>query len=224
MRKQITLKAPKSLKECSPEQMIKWLIISEHIKENTDNLIKMLEFQAQVVSIFCDITFNQAKNCNVDDLTKVATYLFQMLSNYEYQEPSEELNICGIIYEFDKDVGSWTTGQIVDMKLIEDITLEPCKALSIMYVEKGMYYCEEDDRGKVKNPNSKREAIFKEHFPADEFLNFFNFFLHESKRRSLAMSSIKILRMMEMRRQMMGELETLNGTSGQASSTDYHKN
>jgi hypothetical protein len=224
MKKQITIKAPKSLKECTPEQMIKWLLISDKIKDNTDNLIQMLEFQAQVVSIFCGISFNQAKNCNVDDLTKVATYLFQMLSEYEYKEPSEEIDINGQTYIFDKDVGSWTTGQIIDMKLIEDITQEPCKALSIMYLEKGMYYCQEDSRGKVINPNSKREKIFREHFPADEFLNFFNFFLHISKSRSLAMSSIRILKMMEMRNQMMAELKTQNGIFGQASSTDYQKN
>ena len=51
--------------------------------------------------------------------------------------------------------------------------------------------------------NKKREEIFKEYFPADEFLNFFNFFLHESKRRGLAMSSIQILRTMEMKKKMM---------------------
>ena len=222
--KQITIKAPNNIKDCRPEQMIKWMLISDKIKDSSDNLIQMLEFQAQVVSIFCGISFRQAKNCNVEDLTNDATYLFKMLSEYEYKEPSDEIELCGILYEFNKDVGDWTTGQIIDMKLIEDITIDPCKALSIMYLEKGMYYCEEDERGKIKNPNNKREAIFKEHFPADEFLNFFNFFLHVSKRRSLAMSSIRVLRMMEMRRQMMADLKTQSGISGQQSFTDYQKN
>lgn len=224
MKKQIQLRAPKSLKDCKPEQVMRWMIIAEHIKDNTENFVKMLEFQAQVVSIFCDITFSQAKNCHVDDLTNVANHLFKMLSDYEYQEPKEEIDICGITYEFDKDVGGWTTGQIIDMKLIEEIAVEPCKALSIMYIEKGMMYCQEDDRGKVLNPNKKREEIFKEYFPADEFLNFFNFFLHESKRRSLAMSSIQILRTMEMKKKMMESLKTQNGTSGLESSSNYLKN
>ena len=209
MKKQIQLRAPKSLKDCKPEQVMRWMIIAEHIKDNTENFVKMLEFQAQVVSIFCDITFSQAKNCHVDDLTAVATHLFK---------------ICGITYEFDKDVGGWTTGQIIDMKLIEEIAVEPCKALSIMYIEKGMMYCQEDDRGKVLNPNKKREEIFKKYFPADEFLNFFNFFLHESKRRSLAMSSIQILRTMETKKKMMESLKTQNGTSGLESSSNYLKN
>ena len=89
-----------------------------------------------------------------------------------------------------------TTGQIIDLKLIEDISVDPWAPLSIMYVEDGMEYCQEDDRGRVLNPNEKRYLIFREHFPGDEFLNFYAFFLDSLDKRRLAILGIQTARMM----------------------------
>ncbi len=35
---------------------------------------------------------------------------------------------------------------------VEDISADPWAPLSIMYVEDGMEYCQEDERGRVLNP------------------------------------------------------------------------
>jgi hypothetical protein len=110
------------------------------------------------------------------------------------------------------------------MKLIEDVSSSPCEALAICYIDEGMEYCQEDDRGKVINPNKKREEIFKRAFPGDEFLNFFAFFLRESERRSLAILGIQTARLMNQNQTMHQKLlETANGLRGQESSSSWRK-
>ena len=44
------------------------------------------------------------------------------------------------------------------------------------WVEKTWNECQEDDRGRVLNPNDKRYQAFKEEFDGVEFMNFFGFF------------------------------------------------
>ena len=102
------------------------------------------------------------------------------------------------------------------MKLIEDVTESPAEALAICYIEEGMEYVQEDHRGKVLNPNKKREEIFKAKFPGDEFLNFFAFFLRESEKRKLAIMGIQSARMTVMNKELLKQLSEIpNGSSGQ---------
>ena len=112
---------------------------------------------------------------------------------------------------------------IIDLKLIEDISQDPCQALAIMYLEKGMEYCQEDDRGRLLNPNDKRYDLFKEHFPGDEFLNFFSFFLHYSKKQKNAILGIQMVRLNMQMSQMNQELKIQNGSLGPLSYIDYQK-
>jgi hypothetical protein len=109
------------------------------------------------------------------------------------------------------------------LKLIEDISADPWAPLSIMYVEDGMEYCQEDDRGRVLNPNEKRYMVFREHFPGDEFLNFYGFFLTSLEQRRLAILGIQTVRMMMERMILEQELRIQNGSSGQESYIDYQE-
>jgi hypothetical protein len=92
-----------------------------------------------------------------------------------------------------------------------------------MYVEDGMEYCQEDERGRVLNPNEKRYLTFREHFPGDEFLNFYAFFLDSLDKRRLAILGIQTARMMMERMILEQELKIQNGSSGQESFIDYPK-
>jgi hypothetical protein len=92
-----------------------------------------------------------------------------------------------------------------------------------MYVEDGMEYCQEDERGRVLNPNEKRYLTFREHFPGDEFLNFYAFFLDSLDKRRLAILGIQTARMMMERMILEQELKIQNGSSGQESSIDYQE-
>ena len=121
---------------------------------------------------------------------------------------------------YEKDFSKISTGQMIDMKLIERVPEEPHRALAICYVEEGMEYCQKDDRGVVLNPNEKREALFKDRFPGDEFLNFFGFFLRESESRRNAILALQVVRMEAQRMKIMKAVQqTASGLPGQESSS-----
>ena len=195
--------------------MAKWLLLAEGVEQSKGDLSRSLDFQCQVLNIFSGVPMSQIRKAHIDDVTTAARMVLEMLAEYKVQEPSEKIEIDGKVYCFEKEVAGWSTGQILDMKLIEDLPSNPSEALAIMYIEEGMEYCQEDERGKVLNPNKKREDIFKAHFPGDEFMNFFAFFLSESQKRKNAISAIQILRMMEEREKIERSLsETQNGSPG----------
>ena len=218
------IKIPTSIRSCTPEQMAKWLLLAEGLEDLKGSISKSLDFQCQVVSIFTGISINKIRKYHVDDVVAASISILEMLSEFTVQDPADVLTIEGQEYYFEKDSMAWTTGQIIDMKLIEDVASTPWEALAIMYVEKGMEYCQEDDRGKVLNPNKKREEVFKRFFPGDEFINFFYFFFQDSERRKRAISMIQIQRMMEERKKIEKNLsEIVNGSHGQSSSSGWRK-
>jgi hypothetical protein len=215
---------PKTIKECTPDQLTKWLILAPVIQDADKSFTRMLDFQVQLVSIFTGLPVNKVRKVHVDDILAASTELLKMLSEYRNTEPSEFIEVDGKRYRFEKDFNHVETGQIIDMKLIEDVSMNPCEALAICYIEEGMTYCQEDARGKVLNPNKKREEIFKRAFPGDEFLNFFAFFLRESEKRKLAILGIQIARVMNQNQTMHKKLlETANGLHGQESSSSWRK-
>jgi hypothetical protein len=149
--------------------------------------------------------------------------MLKILTSYNYQEPKELISIDGKLFKFEKNFGHVSTGQIIDLKLIEDISQDPAQALAIMYVEQGMEYCQEDDRGRVLNPNEDRYKIFKDHFPGDEFLNFFSFFLDLSEKRKMAILGIQTARARMEMMQIVQDQKIQSGLTGQLSYIDYPK-
>ena len=221
--KQLEIKLPTAISDCTPEQMTRWLMMADAMKDNKDDITQFLIFQCQLLSLFSGESINKIKRADVDSIQDASTHMLKLLTSYQYQEPKEYITIEGQEYRLEKNFGHVSTGQIIDLKLIEDISQDPCQALAIMYVEKGMEYCQEDDRGRTLNPNDKRYNIFKEHFPGDEFLNFFSFFLDLSEKRKLAILGIQMARQrMEM---MIAEqdLKIQSGLIGQLSYIDYPK-
>jgi len=214
--KTIEVLIPQSVKECTPDQLTKWMLMIPVIEAAKENLTKMLDFQVQLVSVFSGLSVNQVKKAHIDDVVDLSMKLLDMLNGYEYQEPKTEIIIEGKKYFFEKDFAGYSTGQIIDLKLIEDVSQNPCEALAICYIEEDMEYCQEDARGKIINPNKKREELFKKSFPGDEFLNFFAFFFRLSEQRKLAIWGIKMARMKIEKEKISQELsETLSGLHGQ---------
>jgi hypothetical protein len=199
-------------------------MLADAMKErNDDEWLGMIEFQCQLLSIFSGLSTNKIKQGNIDDVQQASRALLDMLSEYKSDEPLGLVEIEGKKYYFYKDFRFITTGQIIDLKLIEDIASDPCKAVAICYVEQDMDYCQEDSKGRIINPNENRYKIFKEHFPGDEFLNFFGFFLREYEMRSHAILAIQTLKMMKTKLEMDQDLKIRNGSLGLLSYIDYQK-
>jgi len=220
----MNISVPKTIKECRPDQLVKWLHIAPFIQERKEDLINLLDFQVQLISIFSDQPMNKVRKGHIDDVLKISAHLVTMLSQFRSAEPTARVEIEGKWYVFEKDFSQISTGQIVDLKLIENVHESPHEALAILYIEEGMEYCQEDDRGRVLNPNAKRADIFKRSFPGDEFLNVFSFFLHSSKQRKLAMLGIQLMRMEIQKRKIQENLSrTVNGSAGQRSRLTWLK-
>jgi hypothetical protein len=221
--KELNIKLPTTIANCTPEQMTRWLMMADAMKDNKDDITQFLIFQCQLLSLFSGESINKIKRADVDSIQEASTHMLKLLTSYQYQEPKEYITIQGQEYRLEKTFGHVATGQIIDLKLIEDISQDPCQALAIMYVEKGMEYCQEDDRGRVLNPNDKRYEIFKEHFPGDEFLNFFSFFLDLSEKRKLAILGIQMARQRMEMMKMEQDLKIQSGLIGPLSYIDYPK-
>lgn len=220
------VKLPASIHECKPDQLVKWIMLAEVIKERqNDELFQMLDFQCQLISIFSGIKVNKVKQFSLDDVQRLSGHLTRMIASYSYSEPIGEVTIQGQRYVFEKDFRLITTGQIIDLKLIEDIASDPVQALAICYVEAGMEYCQEDDRGRVLNPNDKRYQIFKEEFDGAEFMNFFSFFLLESEKRKDAILAIQTIRMKmnQIMKPTKKKTRITNGSPGQQSFSELEK-
>ena len=220
----IKLNLPRTISDCRPDQLTKWIMLADAMKErNDDEWLGMIEFQCQLLSIFSGLSTNKINQGNIDDVQQASRALLDMLSEYKQTEPNGVVEIEGKKYYFYKDFRFITTGQIIDLKLIEDIAADPCKAVAICYVEQDMDYCQEDSKGRIINPNENRYKIFKEHFPGDEFLNFFGFFLREYEMRSHAILAIQTLKMMKTKLEMDQDLKIRNGSLGLLSYIDYQK-
>ena len=216
---------PQTIKECRPDQLVKWLHIAPFLQEKNEEFSNLLDFQVQLISIFSDMPMNKVRKGHIDDVLSISAHLIKMLSEFRTAEPTGRIEIEGNRYVFQKDFALISTGQIVDLKLIENVHETPHEALAILYIEEGLEYCQEDDRGRVINPNAKRAELFKSSFPGDEFLNVFGFFLHSSKQRKLAILGIQLMRMEIQKRKIHQSLsQTVNGSSGQRSRLTWLKN
>ena len=218
---------PNKIEHCSPDQLTKWIMLADAIKDNENenrSFVQMIEFQCQVLSIFSGQSVNKIKKGNIDDVQAAANAMLETLGAYKSSDPIGKVTIEGKNYIFDKDFAHMTTGAIIDLKLIDNVAEDPCRALAICYVEEGFDYCQEDSKGRVVNPTAIRYELFKKHFPGDEFLNYFGFFLHNYEARKAAILSIQMLRAEMMNKKMIQELKIQNGSFGRESFIDYQKN
>ena len=223
----MNLTLPNKVEHCSPDQLTKWIMLADAIKDNENenrSFVQMIEFQCQVLSIFSGQSVSKIKKGNIDDVQAAANAMLETLGAYKSSDPIGKVTIEGKNYIFDKDFAHMTTGAIIDLKLIDNVAEDPCRALAICYVEEGFDYCQEDSKGRVVNPTAIRYELFKKHFPGDEFLNYFGFFLHNYEARKAAILSIQMLRAEMMNKKMIQELKIQNGSFGRGSFIDYQKN
>lgn len=223
----MNLTLPNNIEHCSPDQLTKWIMLADAIKDNENenrSFVQMIEFQCQVLSIFSGQSVTKIKKGNIDDVQAAANAMLETLGAYKSSDPIGKVTIEGKNYIFDKDFAHMTTGAIIDLKLIDNVAEDPCRALAICYVEEGFDYCQEDSKGRVVNPTAIRYELFKKHFPGDEFLNYFGFFLHNYEQRKAAILAIQMLRAEMMNKKMIQELKIQNGSFGRGSFIDYQKN
>ena len=218
----IEIKVPQTIKDCSPQQLSKWLFLCSG-QNDLSTLMGKLDFRVEVVSIFSGLSKTKLYNVSARDIHVPFNHLIDLLS-YEPTEPSGVVCLEGVKYVFNKTFEHNPTGQIIDLKLIESVYDDPIQVMSILYVEDGMTYNQSDENDRILNPSSVRKEVMSREFPGDEFLNVFAFFLHrfESLRVATTILNLSIARAtMEMSRaEMMEEIDKYrNGMNGLRTST-----
>ena len=114
----IKLNLPRTISDCRPDQLTKWIMLADAMKErNDDEWLGMIEFQCQLLSIFSGLSTNKIKQGNIDDVQQASRALLDMLSEYKSDEPLGLVEIEGKKYYFYKDFRFITTGRIIDLKL-----------------------------------------------------------------------------------------------------------
>jgi hypothetical protein len=202
------------------DQIAKWqnLITTD---TNFEELLENLEFRSKVVSIFRDERLSKVRKAHYEDVLRISNHYIDLLSTYKKSDPAERIEIQGKFYTFSTNRQHWSTGQIIDLKNMSKSELlnEPQKLLAIFYVEEGLEYCQEE-KGKVINPNSDREELFRMYFPWQEYLNFQGFFLLNLDKRKLAIMGVKTARAISTMKMQQKEM---SGTYGQRLSYKLRK-
>jgi len=172
---------------------------------DVEGLMENLKFRAKVVSLFREIPYNQVRKSDVEDVIRISNYYLETLLTYKIQEPTGVVTIQGVTYTFNKDRAKWTTGQVIDAKMLtaQDIKENPERLLAIFYLN-----------GAYDGDNKEREQLFAEHFQALEFWNFINFFLLNYEERKLAILSLMTARAMAMTRKQNRETRRMIGSYG----------
>lgn len=206
------IKVPQTLNDCTPEQLSKWVYLTTG-DIDLESLMGKLEFRVQVLAIFSGLSKDEIRSFDYRDVNRVFVHIVSILTTYEPSEPKGEVIINNQRYIFDKEFNHKTTGQIIDIKLIEDVHKEPLKVLSALYIEEGMEYNQLNERNQVINPSQERERVFKE-FDGVEFLNVFAFFLTKYEKLKTATFILQMAKMKKTEEEIREELKTLNGTNG----------
>jgi hypothetical protein len=183
-----------------------------------ETLIDELDFKVQVLSIFSGLSKERLVNFSAIEIHEPFAHMMTIL-NYEQNDPKGFVEVDGVRYVFDMTFEKKTTGQIIDLKLIDNVYEKPLEVMAILYVEEGMIYSQVDENDIVLNPTRDRLKIFRDTFPGDEFLNVFGFFLSSYQSQNLAIFALNTARTMETmkmtKKQLEKQIEKIrNGTSG----------
>ena len=201
------IKIPASVKDMKVGQLSRWAAICRDI-EDVSKLETNWDFKVEVVSIFSGETKSVLMQVDSKSLQKIYSDIMRKLMLHVTTEPKGEVMIEGQKFVFKKNFKKITTGQIIDLKGIEDLDQFPEKGLAVCYIQKGYKYGGKDQDNAIKYPNAEREEIFKKHFPGDEFLNWLGFFLRRYEDQKRAISILGIATTETTNKEVLEELET----------------
>lgn len=207
--KQIKVKCPKTLNDCTIEQIGSWIGILDALKvEDPNELLNNESLMVDVVSLFSGVRKSLVRQFEKIQLMKIYIDLINMLGRHEPTEPKGEVTIDGKKYVFHKDFKKITTGQVIDIKTIEVSYKEPSRLMAILYNEEGFTYGQTDENDQHLKPTKERSSLFAKKFPAEEYINCMAFFLENYEKRKLAFTMIQTVKMQMELEKMGNELKT----------------
>jgi len=166
------------LKDYSIQQWSDLMNILDGYKEKPDSEVR-IEDKVAIVSIMAKVPYNTLLQEPMATIEKAFKFCVSTISSHTKSIPPKEIKIQGNTYELIDYVGGKVQGGwFVDVDcMAKDFKINPSLIPALNYVEKGKRYAETDDEGNIINSVKERAEIFKDHFPADVFVDLCVFFL-----------------------------------------------
>jgi hypothetical protein len=152
-------------------------ILQEYKQEDVANI--HVEDKIKVIALFSGKTTEELRQVGIKDINNVFSSCLEVFLTHVKRMPPLELTINGKVYErILSEKGKTNGGWYIDVKTYaEEFKERPELIPALNYIEKGMQYSQTDKKGHTLNPTSERAEIFKEHFPANVFIDLSTFFL-----------------------------------------------
>ena len=109
---------------------------------------------------------------------KLSGEIMKLVTKYKKQDLKPSYTFDGVKYNLTLDLGTMPTAFWVDTS-VQDMSKNPIRMASSIYVEDGMKYSELDENKNIKNPVAKRDEVFRKHLPLFDYLDIQGFFLHK---------------------------------------------
>lgn len=170
MAKTIEISVPKTLNDFT----IKHAGMLVQLSKQKESFKPTMMNKCKHVSMYSGVEISQIKKMDVNDVNDVFNHCISELNKYVKSEPPKEIELNGTVYCL-ADIDKQTAGWLIDYEAqTETFELQPEKWVAMAYIEKGKQY------GDI--PNSEREQIFLEHFPARIMFDLADFFLFKYER------------------------------------------
>ena len=183
IKKSITVKIPKAIKDLRIEHLKAFDLIEETKEWTITKKIKL-------ISIFCNMEEKLLRTSDVKSLIKLFDKIMSILASYEKKELPLIIEVEGKEFELQSDFSKLPVGWFIDASGV-DFKQTPELLPAFCYIEKGRKYAEIDENKNILNPLKGRAELFKKYMPLDTFLDLSSFFLLKQKLYSMYFTAIK---------------------------------
>lgn len=172
------LKLRKKLSDYTITEWSDVMVIAEKYQDKMDSEIE-IEDKLAIISIMCRVPYDSLLVGSMKDINRALKKCIDLMSTYEKKLPLDSIQIQGVWYDRIRlEKGKIQGGWFVDVNcMFKDFKSNPALIVALNYVERGKRYAEQDENGFIINSVKDRADIFKDHFPADVFIDTSTFFL-----------------------------------------------
>ena len=193
-----------------------------HIRQWAEFIETEPDFQTvaariRFVSIFSGMDEATLRKVDMVQLNEVFYAYTEMLANHKKRKPKLKFRVGGRkflwwtfggqVYKMHDSFKKFTTGQIVDIKTIENVYEDGALFLATLFVPAGEEYGDSD--------RHERSKVFAKHYPADEFVNLLAFFFESYEKRKTALLTLQLMRARKEATEVLKEIqEEMKSTNG----------
>jgi len=172
-----------------------------------------IKARIRLVAIFSGLEEAILRKVDIQQVNDLFYAYTEMLARHKKRKPKGTFTVGSwwkrnrVVYQMPKDFKSYTTGQIVDVKTIENVTEDAALFLATLFIPRGEAYGDSD--------RSERAKVFAREYPADEFINLLAFFFESYEKRNTALLTMGLINARKKATEVLNDLkEEMKSTNG----------